>query len=152
LKHGAHFVGLFLKLLERLFDDFAGANRPLGFRGKGVEGQPGDAITLQRFDGRRIDHGRLFIEGGSGLVGLHAIRRIENGPECRFDAVVLSLGDISQDIRQFVFDAAQAGRRGKFRGQGIQHRLIAISGPQADVLQLVPSANSHAATCKSRLD
>ena len=90
-----------------------------------VESQAGLPIPLETSDRRWIDGGILLHEPVCNLISLLAIILIENGFEFQSNLVLLLLGNISQDVLHFVFDAALAGA---FWGLFLVLRFAMVAG------------------------
>ncbi len=113
---GIHFVGAFLHLLKQAFYDIGGADGLPVLSRKVVERETRRAIALQTFNGRRIDRRILFAEGTPELFSFRPTGLIEDRLEFGFDGRLLRLGHVAQDIGQFVFHSALAGRLRKLGG------------------------------------
>ena len=116
-------------LAEQPLDHIGGADGfPVGF-GKGVKGQTGLQISLKTSQCRGINGPILFPKSGQFLLGLGPTVLIKNGPEFRIDLIPLALGNVTQNVVQFVFDAPLPLTGGELGLNGVEHRLVTVTDP-----------------------
>ncbi len=118
---------------EEPFHDIVGADRLPMLLGKGVKGQTRLQVALQAVDRRGKDFLIFLDEGGHGLIGDLTILLIEQGAQLQFDLVVLFVGDVAEHIVHLVHHTALTSRCRKFLRNRIEHGLVAIAHPQANL-------------------
>ena len=101
---------------------------PVGL-GKGVKGQTGFQISLKTGQGRGINGSILLPKGDQFLLGLGPAVLVENGLEFRIDLISLALGNVTQNVVQFVFDTSLPLTGRELSRNGVEHRLVTVTDP-----------------------
>src|SRR5436305_7474315 len=98
-----------------------------------VKGQTRLQITLQALYCRRIDGLILLDKRRHRLISLLSAFLVEQGLQLRFDLLLLFVRYVAEHVIHLVNHTALASRGGKFLGDGVEHGLIAITHPQANL-------------------